>query len=307
MSNKSVKRTAILIHAGIIFFIISFLLSLNAVYPNSTIQIIVFVALYYLYRRIYTYYLKYEFAKAEGARNVAFNDSFDIEPYAESIKPENTENTFFDKKRNEIEEFLKYCRKTGKKGNAVFVSLKWWAILPYAGGIIIMLTAFFASENVAHEIHEIRDYYAIQGLYKDKDYDTIIEKGSRDIETGSASVSKKYNVAMAHYQKQEYEEALKLFIEVIRENPGYIDAYYNIGQIYKKAGKLDEAKKAFMNVINLDKKAADAYYNLGVIEALQNNKQNALKHLEKAIEYFKKDNPWREKAVQLKNKIEKQK
>ena len=172
----SIRTRKIYIHFGLIFLIISIIFTINSTIPNSTIQIVLFIVLYCFYRRIYTYYLKYQIIKAEGEWHLAFNNDFNVEGFIEERIPKNIENLFFEDKRNELRTYLNYKKKNEKKENSESISLKWWILIPPLIGIVFVLLAFTVDSGVAYDFKEMSDYYQIKQKYTEEKYDDIIKE-----------------------------------------------------------------------------------------------------------------------------------
>ncbi len=87
-----------------------------------------------------------------------------------------------------------------------------------------------------------------------------------------------YNKAIAQYQYQNYDGAVKLFTMAISEKPDLADAYANRGVAYHKLNQLDKAIADYLKDLSLKKDRSN--YNLACAYAMQNKKDEAFRYLE---------------------------
>ncbi len=91
--------------------------------------------------------------------------------------------------------------------------------------------------------------------------------------------------AMALWQKNYIEEAVIAYKKAIAISPDYETAYNNLGVIYLDGLRdYHEAKKLFETAISLKEDYALAYFNLGRVLEADNDKINAAKCYQKALE-----------------------
>jgi protein O-mannosyl-transferase len=98
-----------------------------------------------------------------------------------------------------------------------------------------------------------------------------------------------YNLANAFKDQKNMEEAANNFRETIRVNPNYVDAHNNLGIIletyYKK---YDEAIYHYHRALQIDSNNPGIHFNLGIALAAKGERQEAIKHFQRAI-YLKPD------------------
>jgi tetratricopeptide (TPR) repeat protein len=85
------------------------------------------------------------------------------------------------------------------------------------------------------------------------------------------------------------EEAEKYFRETIRINPNFADAHNNLGiilEMYHK--KYDEAIYQYRQELKIKPDNSGVHYNLAIALAAKGERQEAIKHFQRAI-YLKPD------------------
>ncbi len=83
---------------------------------------------------------------------------------------------------------------------------------------------------------------------------------------------------------KRFEEALTASEEAMKRMPYYPNAWDNKGTSLMGLKRYDEAFKALMETVNLDSRIEDAWYNLACIFSVNEDRENMLTCLEKAIE-----------------------
>jgi len=83
---------------------------------------------------------------------------------------------------------------------------------------------------------------------------------------------------------ERFEEALTASEEAIKRIPHYAGAWNNKGTALMGLKRYDETLKALMEALNLDSRLDDAWYNLACIFSINEDRENMLTCLEKAIE-----------------------
>jgi tetratricopeptide (TPR) repeat protein len=73
------------------------------------------------------------------------------------------------------------------------------------------------------------------------------------------------NLGVALADQGKYPEAIYYYKNAIKLNPDYEDAYYNLANAFKDTGKMEEAAKNFRETIRINPNFADAHNNLGII------------------------------------------
>lgn len=87
------------------------------------------------------------------------------------------------------------------------------------------------------------------------------------------------------YNKEDYEKALKLFIDAQLENPDKPEVLYNVGNAYYKTGDFDAAASNFKEAMKTEDKRLKqkAVYNLGNANYRKEKFEDAVKNYEEAV------------------------
>ena len=90
-----------------------------------------------------------------------------------------------------------------------------------------------------------------------------------------------FNLAIQYHQKNNLNEAKKIYLQILKINPNHINAHNNLGAAYKQLGEIEKAKSCFEKVIQLNPNDVDGHNNLGLLLF-------ELKEIEKAKSFFEK-------------------
>lgn len=77
-----------------------------------------------------------------------------------------------------------------------------------------------------------------------------------------------YNIAVAHFNRKEYEEAAKVFRQVIEVDPSMADAHRTLGYSLLNLGQQAEALEAFRKYLELEPDGAEAGSVAQLVDAL---------------------------------------
>lgn len=81
----------------------------------------------------------------------------------------------------------------------------------------------------------------------------------------------RYGIAVDHFNKKQYSEAIQELKKVIELNPQSEDAYSVIGEAYMEIGSLDLALTNLDTALKLDPEPEYIYYKLGLLYRKMNN------------------------------------
>ncbi len=90
-----------------------------------------------------------------------------------------------------------------------------------------------------------------------------------------------FNLAIQYHQKNNLNEAKKIYLQILKINPNHVNAHNNLGAAYKQLGEIEKAKSCFEKVIQLNPNDVDGHNNLGLLLF-------ELKEIEKAKSFFEK-------------------
>jgi tetratricopeptide (TPR) repeat protein len=98
--------------------------------------------------------------------------------------------------------------------------------------------------------------------------------------------------AAIEFQKDNFNQAINIYLKVIRLHPNYYDAHLWAGTAYFAIEQNNKAIECYQKAIEINIKGFDAYYNFSQLELKENRYENSLKLMLKAIEYtpFKSEN-----------------
>ena len=90
-----------------------------------------------------------------------------------------------------------------------------------------------------------------------------------------------FNLAIQYHQKNNLNEAKKIYLQILKINPNHVNAHNNLGAAYKQLGEIEKAKGCFEKVIQLNPNDVDGHNNLGLLLF-------ELKEIQKAKSFFEK-------------------
>ena len=90
-----------------------------------------------------------------------------------------------------------------------------------------------------------------------------------------------FNLAVQYHQKNNLNEAKKIYLQILKINPNHVNARNNLGAAYKQLGEIEKAKSCFEKVIQLNPNDVDGHNNLGLLLF-------ELKEIQKAKSFFEK-------------------
>ena len=92
------------------------------------------------------------------------------------------------------------------------------------------------------------------------------------------------NLAMAHYQLGEIEQAIFNYKHLLADHPLNVKARYNLGVVYASIGRYEQAIAEYRQVLNLEPGHAMALSNLAWILGQQQRYDEAIAALERLLE-----------------------
>lgn len=75
--------------------------------------------------------------------------------------------------------------------------------------------------------------------------------------------------------KQDYKEAINMYLQAIKYNEDKAELYYNLGIAYTKINEFDLAKKAYEQTVEVDSNYYSAHYRLGQLALLYRDIEQA--------------------------------
>ncbi len=84
-------------------------------------------------------------------------------------------------------------------------------------------------------------------------------------------------------EKENYKEAVHVYVQVIKHNPDKADLYYNLGVAYCRINEFSLAKDCFEKTVEIDSNLYNAYYRLGQLSLLYRDIETAEKYFLQSI------------------------
>jgi tetratricopeptide (TPR) repeat protein len=91
--------------------------------------------------------------------------------------------------------------------------------------------------------------------------------------------------AAAEFQKDNFDQAISIYLKVIQLYPDYYYAHLWAGAAYSAIDQNKLASEFYKKAIEINGKGFDAYYNFSQLELKQNKYENSLELILKAIEF----------------------
>jgi tetratricopeptide (TPR) repeat protein len=102
-----------------------------------------------------------------------------------------------------------------------------------------------------------------------------------------------YYLGRAKYSENRFEEAISVFKECLKRDPKNIKAEDNLGLAYQALGRMNEAVAAYRDAIAWQSQTLEKYpgpfLDLGILLLEQNQVQEAISYLRKAVEISPQD------------------
>jgi tetratricopeptide (TPR) repeat protein len=115
----------------------------------------------------------------------------------------------------------------------------------------------------------VKSLYAYGGYLNDDyvlEYEKSINYFTRIIEINPNDYRAYYNLGIAYYNLERFEEALKSYRIAISIKPDYKHCYYNIGLIYESTGKFEKAAEAYEKALGIDPNYIYAMHSLKAVK-----------------------------------------
>ena len=103
-------------------------------------------------------------------------------------------------------------------------------------------------------------------------------------ENKDLTIEEIFELALENQQKNNLNDAIKLYNQVLEINPHDVNSYFNLGLIFNDSNNYERAINCYNKVITIDPDYLNAHINLGAIFFNSKEYQKAIKHYEKIIE-----------------------
>lgn len=92
------------------------------------------------------------------------------------------------------------------------------------------------------------------------------------------------DLAVEEINRENYQNAINIFLSIIKKHPRYFLAYYNLGNLYLALGELNEAFYYFSEAIKIDDQHAKSFLGLGLVLSQMGKITEAISYYEKAYQ-----------------------
>ncbi|CAK4847614.1 unnamed protein product [Aphanomyces euteiches] len=197
-------------------------------------------------------------------------------------------------------EMLKQLRKKGGRRNSILI---------IAGTVVLLIGiccwvgySFFwnqydTSSSVEKKVLQLEEEAIIKpndaanqldlgwSYYEQGKYELAKEQFDQVIKQDSSSFDAQYGIANVHIGLQQYEAAEKLLAALNKIKPGDELVLQDLGIVEREQGRYEESIASFQKALQLNKLSADLYYDLALTYEKMQNKQEAIAHYEKAVDF----------------------
>jgi Ca-activated chloride channel family protein len=146
-------------------------------------------------------------------------------------------------------------------------------------------------------------------LYQDGKFDDALKTYVDGQIEHAADPSLKYNIASSHYKTQNYEEAMKGYLDVAataKDVQLQEKALYGSGNALFRQGKLEEAIEYYRKALEIDPNDQDAKHNLEFAREELKRRINEAKETEKKQQEQQQNQEQKQKQDQQKNQGQQQ-
>lgn len=306
------KYKHILTILGIFFFCLFLAIFLRLTIKGSLIQTFILVLTFWFWRRIYIPILipKFESDADIYAAKILKNPKL----YREKLKQlMNLQEMSLWRYRyclkDHIDERCILLKDTfkGKRASGnprIFVrrlTIGTWVGTLVLLSVILIIKSDYVKSTGASRHDKLSVKYYIEG-----DFDKAVAYGRKAVEKDPDNYNYLYSLAIAYIKKEEKEKAINLLERVVVINPYYPEAHYNLGMLYRDEGLVDKEIEEYNKVISIDCYLPDAHYCLGLAYLKKGLNDKAIASLRKCIPLYPAEHPWRKKAIEMINELNKE-
>ena len=142
--------------------------------------------------------------------------------------------------------------------------------------------------NIDIKNNLINAMFAYGGFLNDEyvlEYQKSISIFKRIIELDPENYKAYYNLGIAHFNLNQFDEALNSYENAISIKPDYKHGYYNIGLLYEATESLEDAIRAYEKALEID---PHYIYAMHALKAVRLNSDNSVKIQSKTQEIKEK-------------------
>ncbi|KAI7883368.1 uncharacterized protein EV154DRAFT_522614 [Mucor mucedo] len=120
-----------------------------------------------------------------------------------------------------------------------------------------------------------------------RDFEKTMTSASRALNNASNNVTKaeaSYQIARAHHQMQEFDDAYKFYSQALELNPDHILAQFGMGQMQLKRGEINAAIEIFEKLHKSEPECVEVMKVLGSLYGISDKKEKSLGLFSKLLE-----------------------
>ena len=138
-----------------------------------------------------------------------------------------------------------------------------------------------AEDNITEQILQLNSVGVV--LMEQFKFQEAAEKFREILEMDEQFVPAYVNLGIAHFNRQDYNSALRFLRRAIELEPDEAHAHYVQGLIYRNQDRVEEAINGFLKVSQQDPDDPSTNYFLGLLYSRQKDYQNGIRYLERVI------------------------
>lgn len=121
-------------------------------------------------------------------------------------------------------------------------------------------------------------------LLREGEIDAAIAELEDVVRADSDNEHALYFLGGAHFEKGQFEKAVKAYLEALRVAPGYGGALVGLGHALRMQGRPNEALRVGKQILERDPKDSDGLYLVGLAHYARGEAAAARQHLERFLE-----------------------
>jgi len=104
--------------------------------------------------------------------------------------------------------------------------------------------------------------------------------------------------------RNEYEDAIKLYMEYLKHEPGNTNVFISTGVCFKELKEYKSAEEYINKALKIMPVKAEAFYELALVYLEMGDKPKAIESLNKSMEIWKNADPEYKPAIKARQKLE---
>lgn len=121
-------------------------------------------------------------------------------------------------------------------------------------------------------------------LVREGEYDAAIAELERVLEDDPDNEYAYFFLGAAHFEKGNFEKAMKAYVLALDRAPGYLGAMVSLGHTLRMLGRYDQALRIGREVLARSPEDADALYLLGLVHFARGEESAAAGYLRRFLD-----------------------